>query len=132
MYSSGILGVAAEKTWEQLRSATELTGSSIYFPYFSPDDLKKYRDSKQNPWDSGKSLLFGDASSYAKLMKGFTEYIGLTESGSTESEKSRIEYLKLELTEGKRLKTDDKGVAEKNKTETISIQMKRSRATRNF
>ena len=115
MYSSGIPGVAAEKTWEQLRSATELTGSSIYFPYFSPDDLKKYRDSKQNPWDSGKSLLFGDASSYAKLMKGFTEYIGLTESGSTESEKSRIEYLKLELTEGKRLKTNDKGVPEKNK-----------------
>lgn len=115
MYSSGIPGVAAEKTWEQLRSATELTGSSIYFPYFSPDDLKKYRDSKQNPWDSGKSLLFGDASSYAKLMKGFTEYIGLTESGSTESERDRVEYLKLELTEGKRLKTDDKGVPEKNK-----------------
>ncbi len=90
------------------------SGTSLYIPYFSAFKLKEYRDSLNNPWDESMDYMFGGNSYYQKLINGFLEYIQFNEEGLYETEKSRIDKLKLELTEGKKLALDESGEPQKD------------------
>ena len=112
IYQKGILnnGTAVENpdTMKNLVGSSYL-GASLYVPYFSSLSWNDYKNSKINPWNPELSSLFGPDSAYRKLMEEYVSFIGLGAEKLEEKENERRNWLKTELTEGRKLRLDKAG-----------------------
>lgn len=107
--------VTTTKAWDSVKGGNWFSGTTLYIPYYNANQLTQFLNTEVNQWQTGTNFaaLFGEDSSYAKLLEGYTDYIRISGTYAA-NEKARIEKLKVELMTGYKIEQDTNGNLLKN------------------